>query len=224
MSSTPQLTPLARKRLLHPSSHALLCANLRALYACATEPERIDGLAWYPNARAIVRAWSLHYGYSADVIANVLAVCSPQLSWTRNVIVADDIIAGRPPSIGMLQANRIKAERCRDDNFGSDLAARVPYGLKVQSFAANLKGYCNVVTVDTHALQAALGNPEVSCGLKRSAYIAFARAYLAVAAEVSLNPCDFQAIIWLVWRRLYAPETKRAILRASARKRSHRRT
>ena len=205
---------LERRALLHPDAFAHMRANVLELYAEATDAECYAGRAWYPDARAIIRAWSLHYATPANVIANVLAVCSPQMSWERNLIVADDIIAGMPPSIGMLQANRLKAESIRDASFGGDLAQRVPYGLKVQSFAANLKGYVNVVTIDTHAIQAALGNPTVSCGLKPRAYAEFARVYLAGAFETDELPCAFQAIVWLVWRRLYAPASKRSILRS----------
>jgi hypothetical protein len=185
-----------------------MARNLRHLYTCeTTDSDKALGSAWYDDAHRIMREWSDRYGYSIATCANVTAALSPQVEWTRNLIIADDILAGRPASIGGIRANVIKAIALRD-NPGFDTRAVFKSGPKVYRFSQNLAGNYSVVTVDTHALQAALGDVEVTLDLKETAYDAFAQAYTLAADSLSLEPAVFQAIVWHTWKRLYPRAVK----------------
>jgi hypothetical protein len=177
------------------------------------EPEDISaGVDWYPKAQAIVREWTSHYRYSVDTVACVTAALSPQLEWTRNLIIADDVLAGRYPSIGgVLHSNLRKAEQLRDTDWKTDrltIGPRMlevfPGGPKVNSFAYNLAGDMNIVTVDTHAVQAALNDPLITLGIPWTPYRIFGECYAVAARKVDRQPAEFQAIVWYIWKRLYS--------------------
>ncbi len=148
-------------------------------------------------------------------VACVIAAISPQCEWTRNLVIADDLLAGREPSIGgALRSNLAKAKALRDETdtpngtldylSASARMARVfKSGPKVTNFAQNIAGDTQAVTVDTHAIQAAMSDPLVTICLKAASYQLFAQAYQAAARQVGIAPCDFQAIIWHSWKRQY---------------------
>ncbi len=194
--------------------------NLLRLWRDRTDADHISGTEWYPKARKIVTEWTSHYGYSLDTVACVIAAISPQCDWERNLIIADDVLAGAPPSIGGIRANVDKAVALRnewqgDDSISSRMLRRFPGGPKVNSFAHNLAGYDNVVTIDTHAMQAALNDPLARYTLKWLPYTEFAKAYVSVAIMLDVPPATFQAIIWCAWKRLYPAVNKRQLIRES---------
>jgi len=187
-----------------------MTSNLRQLYRRhATVADRDTGLMWYPKAHRIVCDWAHTYDRSITNVACVIAAVSPQIDWPRNLIVADDILAGRSPSVGgCLPANVCKAERVRDERV-STLLDIFPHGPKVNHFARNLAGDFSVVTVDSHGLQAALDDVLSIRTLRWSAYTAVASAYIRAAAQLALQPADLQAIIWVTWKRLHPTAQKR---------------
>lgn len=129
---------------------------------------------------------------------------------------ATNVLDERPASLGegALPANVRKAEAILRDRAISIM----PYfksAPKVASFQQNLQGNMEYVTVDTHAAQAALNDPTVRVKLIWKAYVRFAEAYAANAAEVGISPAAYQAILWVTWKRLHPPAEKRAAIRKS---------
>lgn len=194
--------------------------NLVTLYNRSSNGyDIVQGERWYPEARRIVNEWSATYGYHPETVACVIAAISPQCSWERNLIIADDILANRQPSIGGLAINVRKAEAIRDDNHPSGsnayptmadrMRASFPGGPKVNSFAHNLVGLNHMVTVDAHAMQAALNDVKSTYTLKWGPYNVFARCYVDAATRIGRSPAEFQAIIWHTWKRLNPPASKR---------------
>ena len=196
------------------AEHTRMVSNLLTLYRQqTTEDDYQHGLVWYPNAHHIVCEWADHYERSIANVACIVAALSPQCTWERNLIAADDILAGNPVSIGgVLGANIFKAERIRNDR-ASHTLDYFPHGPKVASFAANLAGDWDFVTVDGHALQAALTDVTSTRTLRWSAYSAVASAYQSAARVTGNQPAHFQAILWHTWKRLNPPVAKRAVRR-----------
>ena len=189
-----------------PSSYAArqseFTRNLLTLCQQATDADIEQGLAWYPSVHRLICNWADTYRQPIQVVANVVAAISPQCFWERNLIIADDILAGRPPSIGALHSNVRKAEAIlRNREFS--VARYFPHGPKVQAFAANLAYDLLQVTVDTHGQQAALADVETRDSMHPVRYHIIADAYKHAAASYRLAPATFQAIIWHVWKRLY---------------------
>ena len=190
--------------------------NLRTLYRRhATKADIAQGTAWYPAARHIMADWSASYSVSVETAAAVTAALSPQCAWGRNLIAADDVLAQRAVSVaGLLQANIRKARRLLEDTreyptLADRMFAYFPYGPKVNSFACNLAGADSVVTIDTHAAQAALSDVQFDVIRGWLQYALFTQAYTDVALSFGLAPCSFQASVWLIWKRLHPAAAKR---------------
>ena len=193
--------------------HARMVRNLIRMYAdTSTEFDRVTGAQWYPLAHRTVLEWADTYGFSIATTACVIAAVSPQVPWERNLIIADDILANRAPSISALRSNVRKAEHVRDNRL-SNLLATFPLGPKVNHFAVNLAGDYSKVTVDAHALQAALNDVLSVRTLRWSAYAVVASAYETAAHRLHLDPAILQAIIWVTWKRLHPAAAKRAVRR-----------
>ncbi len=185
--------------------------NLLRLYAERTLADDTLGQAWYPKAHSIVVEWAGCYGFSIATIACTIAAVSPQCSWNRNLIIADDILADRAVSIGgALHANLAKARRIVADRAGQ-ITPYFPYGPKVASFAVNLAGDYSHATIDTHAMQAALNDVQATYTLKWGPYAVFAQCYVSAAKVVGIEPATFQAIIWHIWKRKYPHGTKQKL-------------
>jgi hypothetical protein len=190
--------------------------NLTTVYRRVTPADRDAGLAWYPHARDIVRSFATAYGIHDATVACVIAALSPQCEWSRNIVVAEDLLAGRGPSIGgPLLANITKAQRIINDR-AIDTVAYFKAGPKVFHFARNLMGDASAITVDTHAAQCAIADPAQAIGLTWPHYDRIATAFRDVANRQELAPCDLQAVLWVTWKRLYPRSVKAAI--------AHRRT
>ena len=186
--------------------------NLLRLYDKRTDADNLLGNEWYPRAHAIMLDWADTYSYSIATVACVTAAISPQCSWDRNLIIADDLLAGRLPSIGgALRVNVAKAQRILTDRSGQ-ITPYFPYGPKVASFAVNLAGDYSHATIDTHAMQAGLNDVQATYTLKWGPYAVFAQCYVNTARIVGIEPATFQAIIWHVWKRKY-PRTAKLQLR-----------
>jgi hypothetical protein len=189
-----------------------MTTNLITLYQSASAEDRVLGEAWYPTNHKLVVEWSAHYGYSISTVACVIAVLSPQVQWERNLVVAADLLAGRSPSIGgVIHSNIVKAQAIMRDRATNTLDY-FPQGPKVASFACNLAGDYDVVTVDTHGLQAALNNVQANVRLNWNRYTTFAYVYSHAAEKVKVQPAIFQAVTWHTWKRLY-PRTYKLVQR-----------
>ena len=191
---------------------AAMRANIAHVYSLATADDINRGSQWYPLAHNIVREWSDTYNRSIANVACIVSALSPQNLWERNLVQAADILAGHAPSIGGIYANITKAQRIRDDN-ATDTLAYFPTGYKVRAFACNLAGDASIVTLDTHALQIANANPIEALRIRSWAqYADIAGAYVETATALDLAPATLQAITWVTWKRLYAPEVKRNLI------------
>ena len=188
--------------------------NIAHVYSLATAQEHTDGMTWYPRVHAIVCDWADTFERSIANVACVVAALSPQCAWTRNLIIAADVLSGNPPSIGGSITSFLRiAERIRDDR-ATDTVTYFKQGCKVRSFAANLAGNFDIVTVDTHGAQVAAGCPKANLRVDTWArYEPVARAYVETAQHIGIRPSELQAITWLVWKRLY-PQGRKIALRS----------
>lgn len=188
-------------------------ANLRRAFARATDADKREGVAWYPTAQAGCDTWANGFSLDSRTIACVIAAISPQCDWTSNLRIAFEVLAGQAlVTGGALRVNVEKARAILEDK-AVTLDRYFKNGPKVTAFAANLSGDARAVTVDQHAVQAAMNNPTWSHGVKPNVYAIVADCYRTVADELGLRPCDFQAIIWCAWKRRYPAARKRAIKR-----------
>lgn len=190
-----------------------LIHNLLRIYGESTPEDRLMGCEWYPKAHQTAIEWGETYGYSIATVANVVAALSPQIDWNRNLIVAHDLLSGQNPSVGGCLLGCVnKAKAILRDRAG-DIRDYFPQGPKVYHFAQNLMGNYVLVTVDTHATQAALNDVTSNYHLKWTPYGVFEECYQESANIIGMEPAMFQAIIWLGWKRKYPRMVKKQLRR-----------
>lgn len=189
--------------------------NLHTVYA-QVEPIDIElGERWYPQANRIVAEWAETYGLTESTVACVIAAISPQCSWERNLIIADEVLTSYAMPISIKGALRKNIEHARNivRLRHTSIYAVFKSAPKVASFAQNLQGNYRAVTVDTHCVQAAMNDVTATVSLHEKQYAAFADAYAEVARDVNYPPAIFQAIVWHIWKRRYPAIRKRNLRR-----------
>src|ERR1700752_3997649 len=191
---------------------AELKRNLRKVYRRANRGDKHAGRIWYRRAYTLVRLWAKKYDLPPATVAAVIAALSPQTDWQSNIRAAYRVLNYESLSgIGTTtQANIDKARRILL-NRSTDTRDYYKAGPKVYNFSRNLQGDSDAVTVDGHALQAAEANPLVKKGPHEAAYRAVADAYRETARELGEEPADFQAIVWVTWKRLNPTAAKQRL-------------
>jgi len=186
--------------------------NLIAIAKQATLAEIEAGQQWYPRARAWIAKIADRNHMTVGQVASIVAALSPNVSWEHNMHTAEELIEGRLDVYQGYRTNLDKAKRLLHSGGGPDkLGELFPRGFKVCPFALNLSGCDDIVTVDTHAIQAAHNDPLTTVMYIRSRidYTQYAQVYREAAVRTGYKPAEFQAIVWLVWKRLHPTSIKR---------------
>jgi hypothetical protein len=187
--------------------HSRLVDNLKSWYYLASESERIAGKDWYASAYLQCRKLSESLGVTTEDVATVTALLSPNTPWDKNLLYAEQVILhsqGLPlEKIGVYPANIGKALRyLKGESLESIIKLRPS---KVYSFAHNLQLHAEYVTIDGHAIHAALGvfnalDKVPSQYFKPLWYQRFQSAYTDAALQIGIIPYALQAIVWVTYR------------------------
>lgn len=162
----------------------------------ATEQDILDGKVWYDEARSIVRQLADLSVYTEDQVACAMSQLSPKLRWSQNVASITTLVnAGKLPAYVMTgPANRARKALVAAEPFDT-------FGVKAhktRSFARNIIGDDNAVTVDVWAARVA-GVTEDQLKLV-GVYEALAHCYRLAAKRAGISPAQMQAITWIVVR------------------------
>lgn len=193
------MTTTTRKRRPTPAVH-VLTRNILAVLDEATADELEAGTRWYAEAH------NLACELDPDNVrraAGVIAALSPQVSWTRNEVMAREVYF-----YGDTRGLRSNVDKARAIHAGAD-PDDVLGGNKVRAFYANIADPENspAVTVDRHAYDVARGRrgtdaDRTDLALPR-VYGAFVAAYERAAHASGLTPLQVQAATWVAWRRIH---------------------
>jgi hypothetical protein len=194
--------------------------NILDVYSLAT-PEQIQhGLEWYKFAHSEAVEMAKLSGLSVEQTSAIIAVISPQCSWTDNLTGAwcavSDYASGqaivKPDKLRCLDAGFIKAQIITDsDRILPEMIAKTPDCYKVRRFFTNIfmPETSGGVTVDGHARNiAALGAKPTRIGIsnggsvRRKEYLTLEQEYIQASKSVGLLPHEIQAITWVTWRTI----------------------
>lgn len=203
--------PLMAKRNKKRTISARLMRNLRACYLRASAEDMREGLTWYARANDAARAMSLKYGIPTESVCGVIAAFSPGRNWELNLVDAEVFLqewangarGSKLPRVGSYgQRNLTKASKIASGKLPLDVLG----GLKVRAFYGCLANPLEetLVCVDRHAKSAAFG---VKLADKKSVvtvaeYPWIAEHYRREALRAGVLPHQYQAVVWVVWRRL----------------------
>lgn len=164
--------------------------------ARATEQDILEGKIWYAEAHALAIALADQSDLSVLQAACVIAHLSPKVTWKLNKRAAEDLVLRgiRTPGIMAGPFARAQAAMVSDDpldTFG-------PAAKKTRSFALNIAGFDQEVTVDVWIARA-VGVSEAH--LKHvGVYEGIAHQFRLAAKRYGMSPMQVQAIVWIVTR------------------------
>jgi hypothetical protein len=189
-----------------------LVNNLVSFYVRnVTAEDKRDGMRWYGDARAWCLQQCEKYKVQPHVVMEVVAALSPNNKWSRNLvdatIIFDAVRSGKTPSdvkVCTFTRNKEKAFRIAQGN------ERIVWSKNTQktfSFTDNIADENSErVTVDGHAKNVAdnalrpLSDPGTAVGAH---YATYEQAYQIAAKCFGLKGYEFQAIVWVAWKRVH---------------------
>lgn len=170
-------------------------------YELATEQNRSDGRQWYWAAQEYALGLSDTSGVDIDATAAVIAALSPQLRWRENKRAAHTLLTTGRKESGVLTASFDRANRVLraiDPVAELNRTGRAP---KIHSFARNILGQTDSVTIDTWMARLVFGDVDRIHLLGRvGMYDAIANEFRRVAVDVDETPSALQAIVWIQTR------------------------
>jgi len=167
-------------------------ASILGQYYSATPKQRENGRNWYKLAHLVATEYALRYHTSVSAAAGVIAALSPMKSWSQNLKLAADCLAGGVPR--HMGANARLACAIRD-GAEPDVALR---GRKTAAFWRAIMGDENAVVIDRWMIRA-LGLPD-STRLTPNQYDTLAAIVTSEAAIADATPAQFQAVVWCAIR------------------------
>jgi len=186
---------------LDDTERAAAVARIWRIVEQATPAQYAAGAEWYPEARRFCQAIGQAGAYPVQRAAAIVAVLSPQLSWSLNKAGAAAIVGGRRSTVGFFK-NRLKAEA---------IAAGGPIEphlgrqrVKVWHFWQAILGDPASVVLDRWAVRAMLGREptgrEAGWLDRAPSYDSLAEVYTEAAGLLGIAPAVCQAIVWVVVR------------------------
>lgn len=162
----------------------------------ATPQQRRMGAMWYPRAYGVACVLASRGDCTIDAAVAVLAHLSPRAQWVVTIRGAFALVTtGQAP--GLMGANVARAKAA----MGSPAPLDTINGPKTRSFAANILGDFDQVTVDVWALRVARGSSADAALIRRQdGYDDIVNEYREVAKRVGQPAAVVQATTWIVAR------------------------
>lgn len=186
--------------------------NLMALWNQATIAERKQGRDWYFSARRTVGKLAGKYDLPPSTVAGIIAALSPGMEWTRNIEETERFIK----TAGMDHYSvygRLNDQKARDIlTHPTESPLDFLGGPKTRAFYQCIMNPADdsIVVIDSHAWCAGLnrtnGRWDKTIRVTSSRAWWMGRHYQHCARTLGLYPSEFQATIWIVWKRLQSTE------------------
>jgi len=155
----------------------------------ATMEQTMQAATWYSEAQAYAVQLATRHDTYLDIAAGVIAAFSPRTKWAQNVLNAELFLSGEEvPTLG----NNVKMAQAV---MGSGIDALK--GRKTNSFAKNIAGNMNVVTIDVWMIRAAGYN---RLDANKSMYDMMENVIQELSFIYGVTPAQLQALIWIVVR------------------------
>lgn len=201
--------------------------NIVGCYFSASTEEKVAGLNWYPNAKAIASRIGDIVNIRDEIVEGVIAALSPNVRWERNCKDAETLLTAmvssqsdstdwRETRLSAYPLNREKACKILSVTYfgmGPDLIDNIRNilnGNKTKAFFQCINDPANptAVCVDGHARNIFYGSRVAlkSKSMGDNEYNHIANAYreaadiISKAEERKVLPMEVQAVTWTHWR------------------------
>lgn len=165
-------------------------ANYSTILDSATPEQIALASAWYDEANTIAKSMANISGLTIEKCASIIAAFSPRERWASNVKYAHQFInGGTPPTL----TNNINMA------YGAmSLGFNALNGRKTNSFARNIAGDKDAVTIDVWMIRAA--GMDGAKGVNDSQYRILSEIVKELASDRAMYPATAQALIWIIVR------------------------
>ena len=183
--------------------------NLLRFYDLANDSEKIEGNEWYGDANNFAQSLSDQYNIPIHAVCGIIAALSPQQSWQLNKVIAKRFCSGEREGLHY-SAQIAKAVKCLTSTEVEIYNFMSKGQIKTSQFYYNIlhPNYKYGATIDRHAILACIGRPKLGITLDfdvsmtANQYRFFESCYIEAANKLDVLPHVFQAIVWVVVRRL----------------------
>lgn len=167
------------------------------------------GEQWYYDANGYASMLSDRFDVPLVRVAAVLACLSPQKNWQENQKLAKDYLSGI--KAGHFRSAYMKADMCMMSDTSEEMFNLISKGMKSSHFFMNIAhpDMREHVTIDRHAIGACIYSsseiqtiPESYGQMTKKQYNFFVSCYKSAAEYRGSIPCQMQAVVWTVYRRL----------------------
>lgn len=197
---------------------------LMHVYEQAVEPERHEAIMSYYRYHALLTAISERHGIPVDITIAVFSILSPNNNYLQNLRDTETLLVNEKEGLTIdsfkvftYNQNKNKAWAVASRNLRPDDAFT---SLKTWNFYNNVlhPDSPDFVTVDGHMFWAWRGVPGSVKAWRKSqrrkkvqkfdvstdTYIEIAEDIAGLARAVGILPCQFQAILWITWKRIHS--------------------
>lgn len=186
---------------IRPGRSKMTTKNLLDMFKQADRYDKAAAM-WYTAAHIECQYHAERLGVSLDTFVRIVACLSPAVKWEVNINAAVQLVETGDCPYGY-KKNRTKAVEILN---GNPEALKGPKVTRFYETILNPESAAYHVVVDRWAYRAWTGNvwdtSEVTLSAKMYAQIE--ADYIEASKQVGLNPGDFQAVVWVVARRLAA--------------------
>lgn len=169
---------------------------------------------WYLQANHLCREIAKEASFSAQSpsskivepirVAGIIAALSPQKSWPENIRLAEDFIlkGSRKGHTGVMIGKAKAIWALPNHELTPETIVEILNGPKISSFFLNIyQPYqSQAVTIDRHAVDAAMGKVLENKTMTVNQYRFFELAYQTAAVKIGIKGSELQAIVWEEWR------------------------
>ena len=180
--------------------------NASKLLAGLNDREYQQAVDWYSEAHDFAESLAVAYNVKLDKVAQVIAVLSPAVSWELNKKDANNLIAGFKQHIALdVRVSTYGQNKAKAINVLTGAQVLQPSAMKTFAFYTNIltAGMNDNVTVDRHAYKA-LHNIKRGGAVAptKKEYEELEAAYQLLAEENNLTPPQFQAVVWVAYKKM----------------------
>lgn len=181
-------------------SHETIVKRILRTFDRASTSDIEQGARWYDEAGRLASDLAIESDWGTVTpqhAAAVIAQLSPRTTWSRNVSTATALIYHGVEAARALGAMSANVDRAVVALESFDPIATIN-GPKTRSFAENINGDREAVTVDVWAARVA--DLDENLLGRKGAYDAVAHAYRVAARRRGVDPATMQATTWIVAR------------------------
>ncbi len=177
--------------------------SIQHYYDTATEYQRDSGIQWYHEAHALACQYAATYKAPLHIVAALISILSPSVSWERNLVEADLTLDAWRKGKEFYGLSTYGPQIMKASTLLADLPAvddvldyiGTPRALKTRAFYHNIlkPNDPSHVTVDRWMLRA---HGYTDDRITKGKYVDITNEVKRIALASGLVPCQVQAIVW----------------------------